>query len=172
MDAARRLIAHFGLEPHPAEGGYFRESYRATETLAAAALPQRYAGPRALGTAIYYLLTAQTCSCLHRLASDEIFHFYHGDPVELLLLPSDDEEGAAQLHRLGTDWERGMVSQLIVPRGAWQGARLQPGGAYALLGTTVAPGFEYADYEAGDPAHLTDRFPAHAELIQALAPPA
>lgn len=164
---AEEIIALLGLAPHRREGGFFREIYRADEGVAAPALPARYGGPRALSTAIYYLLTPHAFSPMHRLLSDEIFHFYLGDPVELLLL----EPGAAgRTMVLGTDLAAGMRPQGIVSRGVWQGARLVAGGACALLGTTVAPGFDYADYADGERDALIAAWPAHAELIRALTP--
>jgi uncharacterized protein len=162
---AAELIALLGLAPHPREGGYFVETYRSDERVERAALPARYDGGRALGTAIYYLLTPATISPLHRLASDEILHFYLGDPVEMLLLHPD---GSGEGMLLGSDPAAGMWPQGIVPRGVWQGARLRPGGRWALLGTTVAPGFEYADYEDGNRAALLAAYPAHAETVRAL----
>ncbi len=165
---AEEIIALLGLTPHPREGGFFREIYRADERVAAAALPARYGGPRALGTAIYYLLTPHTLSPMHRLLSDEVFHFYLGDPVEMLLL----EPGAAgRTVILGTDLAAGMRPQVVVPRGVWQGARLVAGGTLALLGTTVAPGFDYADYEDGERDALIATWPEQAELIRALTAP-
>jgi uncharacterized protein len=162
---AGSLIALLGLAPHPREGGHFAETYRSDERVPPGALPARYAGARALGTAIYYLLTPETLSPLHRLASDEIFHFYLGDPVEMLLLHPDGSSGVALL---GTDLAGGMRPQRVVPRGVWQGARLRPGGRWALLGTTVAPGFEYADYEDGRREELLAAYPAQTRLIEAL----
>src|SRR5581483_11176343 len=102
--------------------------------------------PPAAATAIYYLLTPDTVSAMHRLATDEIFHFYLGDPVEMLQLRPD---GSHRVAILGPDLDAGQRPQIVVPRGVWQGARLVPGGRFALLGTTVAPGFDYADYETG-----------------------
>ena len=162
---AAALIARLGLKPHPREGGWFVESYRSDERIACDALPERYGADRALGTAIYYLLTASTFSEMHRLAGDEIFHFYLGDPVEMLLLRP---EGTGATVLLGSDLVAGMRPQLVVPRGVWQGARLREGGRWALLGTTVAPGFEYADYETGARGDLLAAYPAHAPMIVAL----
>ena len=165
MPTAEELIALLELHPHPREGGFFRETYRADEILAAAGLPSRYAGNRAVATAIYYLLTPHTFSALHRLASDEIFHFYLGDPVRMLqLFPG----GQGREVMLGPDPTRGQSPQVVVPRGVWQGSFLEPGGAFALLGCTVAPGFEYADYETGDRADLLARYPIFADLVQRL----
>jgi hypothetical protein len=162
---AAAIIARLGLTPHSKEGGYFREIYRAEETLSAPALAARYSGPRAVSTAIYYLLTPITFSALHRLASDEIFHFYAGDPVEQLRLFPD---GRGEVVVIGADIPSGMCPQTVVPRGVWQGARLRAGGRYALLGCTVAPGFDYADYEAAQGPALNMAYPAFSEWISAL----
>jgi uncharacterized protein len=167
MLTVESLRALLGLVPHPMEGGYFAETYRSAEQLAAAALPPRYRAPRAAGTAIYYLLTPETFSALHRLASDEIFHFYLGDPVEMLQLWPD---GSHRVVLIGPDLEAGERPQVVVPRGIWQGARLRPGGRYALLGTTVAPGFDYADYEPATRALLLSLYPTAAPLITTLTP--
>jgi predicted cupin superfamily sugar epimerase len=162
---AAEVVALLELRPHPREGGFFAETYRAGERIAAHGLPERYGGARACGTAIYYLLTPHTISAMHRLASDEIFHFYLGDPVEMLhLAPA----GSGRTVILGADLAAGQRPQAVVPRGVWQGARLVAGGAFALLGTTVAPGFEYQDYEDGDRDALLAAYPAFGELIRVL----
>jgi hypothetical protein len=163
MNTADRLIRALGLKPHPKEGGYFAETYRSGESVPAKALPKRYAGRRALSTAIYYLLTPETLSPLHRLSSDEVYHFYIGDPVEVLLLGKK-----ARRMLLGPGILTGERPQLLVPRGTWQGLRLKKGGSFALLGTTVAPGFEYADYEHGDRAALVRAYPRQKAMILAL----
>lgn len=166
MPTAEELIARLGLQPHPKEGGFFRETYRAGERLPDAALPPRYGGARATSTAIYYLLTPTSVSALHRLQSDEVFHFYLGGPVRMLQL---DPNGGGRTVVLGSDILAGQTPQLVVPRGIWQGSHLEAG-AFALLGCTVAPGFEYADYEHGDRAELTRQYPDWAELIRRLTP--
>jgi uncharacterized protein len=165
---AADLIQTLGLVPHPEEGGYFAETYRAGVLMEASALPAQYNGRRSLATAIYYLLTPATFSALHRLRSDELFHFYLGDPVEMLHLRPD---GSAGVTMLGTDFQAGMRPQALVPSGTWQGARLQAGGEFALLGCTVAPGFEYQDYEHGSRSALLARYTAYSRLIEALTPP-
>jgi predicted cupin superfamily sugar epimerase len=152
----RRIIESLGLEPHPSEGGFFAETYRS-----------RYRtgdGRHTLGTAIYYLLTPESFSAMHRLASDEIFHFYLGDPVEMLLLEAG---GAGRISVLGPALESGQRPQIVVPAGTWQGSRLAPGGRLALLGTTVTPGFEFADFELGDGDRLAREWPAFANGIRA-----
>jgi uncharacterized protein len=153
------------LEPHPCEGGSFIQTWRSEETIAQASLPSRYGGARQAGTCIYYLLEPGSFSEIHRLASDEIFHFYLGDPVEMLQLAPD---GAAQTFVIGNDLARGQHPQLLVPKNVWQGSRLLPGGKVALLGCTVIPGFDYADYESGARSELMREYPQSAELIQAL----
>ena len=163
--SAERLKEILKLEPHPREGGWFRQTYISAERIPHGALPERYLGDRAAATAIYYLLTPTTFSEMHRLASDEVFHFYLGDPVEMLQLKPD---GTGEVVRLGSDVEGGMTPQLLVPQGVWQGSRLVAGGEVALLGCTVSPGFDYADYEQGTRDRLTAEYPSLAERIREL----
>ncbi len=170
MMTVEQLKEWLKLQPHPREGGFFVETYRANEQLlpsTSGGLPDRYKGGRSLGTAIYYMLTPETCSVMHKLQSDEIFHFYAGDPVEMLLLFPG---GYGVKKVLGTDLAAGMSPQIVIPRGAWQGARLIPGGRFALMGTTVAPGFDYADYETGNRDALIAAYPEFGEQIARLSP--
>jgi predicted cupin superfamily sugar epimerase len=168
MPTADELIARLNLQPHPKEGGFFRETYRSAETLPASSLPGRYGGDRSASTAIYYLLTPTTFSALHRLKTDEVFHFYLGSPVRMLQLLPD---GTGRTVVLGPDLGAGQQVQVVVPAGVWQGSVIEPGGDFALLGCTVAPGFDYADYEGGGRAELLHRYREHAELIRRLTPP-
>lgn len=147
------------LDPHPVEGGYFRRTYTSAGTVD---LPR---GVRAQGSAIYYLLEAGMFSELHMLESDEIFHFYLGDPVEMLHLYPD---GRSALLLLGPDLAGGQQVQVVVPAGVWQGLRLMGNGKVALLGCTVTPGFNYADYHNARYAELAEEWPAQAERIRAL----
>lgn len=167
--SADELKARLRLEPHPREGGWFRQTWKAGEVLPGDALPPRYAAGRsagrAAGTAIYYLLEPNSFSEMHRLQSDEVFHFYLGDPVEMLQLFPD---GSGRRVLLGTDVAAGELPQMVVPRGVWQGSRLVPGGQVALLGCTVSPGFEYEDYESGAREELIRGWPAWRDLIAAL----
>jgi predicted cupin superfamily sugar epimerase len=160
-----KLKRMLGLKPLPDEGGFYAETYRSEEKLAAGSLPGRYGGERRFGTAIYFLLTRETFSALHKLASDEVYHFYLGDPVELLCLR---EDGSGEVVTMGTDLNAGMRPQITVPRGAWQGSRVRPGGEFALLGTTMAPGFEFADFELANRALLLERYPKFSEMIREL----
>jgi uncharacterized protein len=162
---AESLKSLLNLVPLSFEGGYFTETYRSPVMLSPACLDSRYGGPRSVATAIYYLLEAGTFSELHRVASDEIFHFYLGDPVEMLQLWPD---GSCRHVTMGSDLRRGMRPQVIVPHGVWQGSRLAPGGRVALLGCTVSPGFDYADYESGSRDMLSRQYPEARDLISVL----
>lgn len=162
MLTAEKIITLLNLRPHPIEGGYFVETYRSNLTLPQSVLPSPYNADRFAATAIFYLLTPDTFSALHRLPGDEMFHFYLGDPVETFLIRQD---GSSSTVTLGQDLASGMLLQHNVPGGVWQGSRLLPGGAFALLGTTMSPGFDYADYESGSRDSLLARFPQHRERI-------
>ena len=157
-------IERLQLTPHP-EGGYFRETYRAAERIEGEHLPARYGGPRAHATAIYYLLRAGEISTLHRIKSDEIWHFYAGGPLVISAIHPDGERSDLTL---GPDPGAGQSWQIVVPAGAWFGASLAPDAAYALVGCTVAPGFEFTDFELADSATLARRYPQHAARIAQL----
>jgi|ERR1700677_1157570 uncharacterized protein len=155
-----------GLSPHPREGGWYVRTYEAEEMVAGEAFGDgRYAGARRTGTAIYYLLEPGTFSEMHRLKSDEVFHFYAGDAVAMLQLTAD---GRGERVVIGNDLVRGERPQVVVGRGVWQGSRLVAGGRWALLGCTVSPGFEFEDYEAGERVELCQGWPQFAEEIAAL----
>ncbi len=167
MPTAQQIITALRLEPHPIEGGYFRETYRASGLVQSADLPPGYprAGARSLGTSIYYLLTPETFSELHRLPTEEVFHLYLGGPVRMLQLFGGDM-GRELL--MGADILGGQEPQIVVPAGVWQGSMLEPGVELALLGATMAPGFDYADYEQGSRGELLARFPSYAAMITRL----
>jgi predicted cupin superfamily sugar epimerase len=150
------------MKPLAGEGGYYVETYRASEKIGKAALPVRYTDARSFSTAILYLLTADTCSALHRLRSDEIFHFYLGDPVTMLQLCPD---GSSEVITLGRDILNGQRVQVAVPKDSWQGCFLNEGGSFALMGTTIAPGFEFADFEPARREELLKKYPARRDLI-------
>jgi predicted cupin superfamily sugar epimerase len=152
------------LAPHP-EGGYFRETYRSAETVEASHLHPRFGGPRAHSTAIYFLLPGAQISALHRIKSDEVWHFYAGGALTLTLIHPD---GRLDAVRLGPDPTRGEAFQAIVPAGCWYGAAVDDHDAYALVGGTVSPGFDFADFELADRAALLARFPQHREAIRRL----
>jgi predicted cupin superfamily sugar epimerase len=159
MMTASEIKTLLHLEPHPIEGGFFRRTYASPGVVD---LPR---GQRAQGTAIYYLLEPGTFSEMHVLDSDEIFHFYLGDPVEMLQISPD---GDAATFILGPDIAAGQHVQLVVPAGVWQGTRLVGNGKVALLGCTVTPGFDFADYRNASYAELVELCPAEADRIKAL----
>ncbi len=161
------VIAQLRLTPLSGEGGYFRQTWCARERAPAGTLGARYPRETLVGTAIYYLVTdaADGFSLLHRLPTDEIYHFYLGDPVEQLLLHAD---GRSEHVVLGQDLAAGQRVQHVAPRDAWQGTRLVPGGHWALLGTTMAPGFDASDFEPGDRDALIATYPQATTLIRQL----
>jgi uncharacterized protein len=161
-DEIKQLL---GLVPHPREGGWFVQTWRSEEVIPHSALPERYPSARHAGTCIYYLLEPDTFSEMHRLASDEIFHFYLGDPVEMLQIAPD---GSSKRVLLGPDLAVGQHVQLVVPKNVWQGSRLVKGGLLALLGCSVSPGFEYADYETGSQEALLEMAGEHREMLLGL----
>lgn len=162
-DDVKRILE---LKPLEMEGGFFCETYRSHWTFSGKCLPSPYCGSRSVGTAIYYMITPETFSRLHRLPGPEIFHFYLGDPAVMLQLLPD---GSSRTVTLGTDLAHGQRPQVVVSGDVWQGCKLAPGGKFALLGTTMSPGFDYADYENGDRAQLIAQYPSAAELIRAYA---
>ena len=162
MLSAKEIIELFGMKPLAGEGGYYVETYRCTEVLAEADLPPGYGGDRDVSSAILYLLTPDAFSRLHRLRSDEVFHFYLGDPVTMLQLHGD---GSSEVITLGQDILNGQRIQVTVPAGSWQGCFLNEGGRFALMGTTVAPAFEFADLEAADSDVLLAQYPSQKDLI-------
>lgn len=159
---AEGIIEALRLAPLEPEGGFYRETHRSKLCLPPAFLPKAYAGNRSAGTSIYYLLTGQTFSAIHRLKSDEVYHFYLGDPVELFVF---GPKGEARKHLLGAGLRNGMKPQAVVGRGLWQGARLRAGGRWALLGTTVFPGFDLRDFELGDRGKLLKLYPKHRRTV-------
>jgi predicted cupin superfamily sugar epimerase len=153
---AADIVERLALVPHP-EGGFYRETWRSQREVTG-----HPGGVRAAGTAIYFLLPAGAFSAFHRVSSDEAWHHYDGDPVDLHLL--DEADGRHSAITLGRDIAAGQVSQHVVPAGTWQAA-VPRGDRYALCGCTVAPGFEFADFEMPPRAVLLATFPQHAEVV-------
>lgn len=164
---AKKLIEHYAMAKIPVEGAWFAVTYTSGDRIPAAALPARYGSARAAGGAIYALVTREDFSALHRLKTDEVWHFYSGDPMEILLLYPD---GRDEVVVLGADPFVGQRSQFTVPAGVWMGARPIKTGpeAYAFFGTTMAPGFDPADFEAGYRDELQQAYPARREMIAQL----
>lgn len=157
MPTPAEIIALLKLEPLPNEGGFFRQTYASNVLLPSG---------RATGTAIYFLITPDGFSALHTLATEEVWHFYAGDPVEHVMLDMIANTGTKTL--LGPDFALGQRPQLVVPAHACQGARLAPGGNWALLGCTMSPGWDEREFALGDRAALLEQFPGWAADILAL----
>jgi len=165
MLTAEQIIKLLDLRPLPMEGGLYRETYRSREKIPSAALPDRYRADKSFCTAIYYLLAPGACSRLHRLPTDEIFHFHLGDAAEMLQLHPD---GRSEIVPIGPDIAAGQRLQAVVPRGTGQGCLLKQGGRFALMSVTIAPGFDFADYEQADRKALIRQYPDRAEMIRKL----
>jgi predicted cupin superfamily sugar epimerase len=162
MMTPEQIIEFFQMRPLSYEGGFYVETYRCAEKIAQTALPARYTDEKNFSTAILYLLTPDTFSALHRLRSDEIFHFYLGDPVTMLQLHPD---GSSEVATLGQDIMNGQRVQATVPNNSWQGCFLNEGGRFALMGCTIAPGFEFADFELAPREELLKQYPNQRDLI-------
>ncbi len=164
ITTANKLINHLNLSPHP-EGGYFRETYRSDEAIPGEHLPERYGNERSFSTAIYFLLKGEQLSAFHRLKSDEMWHFYSGSPLTIYcILP----EGKRKDIVLGNNLEKGETPQAVIRAGTWFGAAVNDTSSYTLAGCTVAPGFEFDDFEMGERMKLIEMFPQHEKLIRVL----
>jgi uncharacterized protein len=165
---AERLVEQLVLSRHP-EGGWFRESYRCTESIPKEGLPQGFGGSRSVCTGIYFLLQRGEISALHRIKSDELWHFYAGTGLTIQVITRSGEH--LEL-KLGRDLDAGESFQAMVPAGCWFGAEVSGAGEYALVGCTVAPGFDFADFEMGKRGELLRDFPDMEEVIVRLTAPA
>jgi hypothetical protein len=158
------LIKHLHLQPHP-EGGFYKETYRSMGSIPASCLSPEFSGVRSYATAIYFLLQQGDFSAFHRIKSDECWHFYEGGT---LLIHVIDPQGHYQCIRLGKKITEGEVYQFVVPAGAWFASEPAAGSLYALVGCTVAPGFDFADFEMAEAKALAQEFPQHRLLIERL----
>jgi len=164
MMEAKDWIEVLQLQRHP-EGGFFRETYRSPETIARQHLPPRFSGDRAFATAIYFLLQGNDVSALHRIKQDEVWHFYEGGSLTIYVIAAD---GDLSKVRLGRDVRAGEVLQAVVRADCLFGARLNEPRSYALVGCTVAPGFDFADFEMPARHELVQRYPQHKAIIEEL----
>lgn len=164
MTTAARWVERLGLVPHP-EGGLYRQVYRSAELVPGAALPPRFGGDRVFSTAIYFLLQGQDFSALHRIKQDEVWHFYDGAGLTVHVL---DEAGVYSTIRLGKDLDAGEEPLGVVPAGRLFGASVRDGRSWSLVGCTVAPGFDFADFEMPTRAELCRLYPQHRALIERL----
>ncbi len=161
MKTADYWIDKLNLQPHP-EGGYFSETYRSDEKVKVDSLPDRYSSDRNFGTSIYFLLTTESVSNFHRLASYEIWHFHAGGSGLIHMISKD---GTLNSKRIGDNMEAGDSLQVIIPRGCWFAAEVIAGD-YILVGCTVSPGFEFEDFELAKRSDLIQKYPDFEKLIQ------
>lgn len=167
MNSAQYWISQLNLQPHP-EGGFFKETYRAQGTIPKSSLPNCFSGPRSFGTAIYFLLTSKDRSVFHRIKSDELWHYHAGGVLAIYVL----RDNVLQCHKLGPNPENDESLQVVIPAGCWFGARVEEPENYVLSGCTVAPGFDFADFEMAERNELLRTFPQYANIIEALTLPA
>lgn len=163
MTTADSLIKHYGMHRHP-EGGYYLETYRSPEIINQDSLPARFGGSRSFCTAIYFLLVGNEFSAFHRIQSDEIWHYYQGNPVEVVMI---QEDGQAEKIIVGPDWTSGQHFQYTVKAGTWFASRCVNDAGFSFVGCTVAPGFDFADFELANRDALIARYPQHNALITA-----
>lgn len=164
VSKAEFFIDHLQLQPHP-EGGYYKEIYRAAESIPQKALPSRFGGDRSFATAIYYLLQQGDFSAFHRIRSDESWHFYFG---QTLLIHVIDTDKAYKCVKLGSDIQAGETFQFVVPATSWFAVEPAPASSFALVGCIVAPGFDFHDFEMADRAFLLNAFPLYSNVINRL----
>ncbi|MEM0940166.1 MAG: cupin domain-containing protein [Bacteroidota bacterium] len=157
------LTEKLALSPHP-EGGFYKETYRSKETINENCLPRAYTGSRDFATSIYFLLTSDSFSAFHKINQDEIWHFYEGSPIELHIISL---EGKHKKQIIGPNISKGEVYQLVVPQNHWFASKVMEPESYALVGCTVAPGFDFADFTLAERSELTAQFPHHEKIITA-----
>ena len=166
MSITDQLIQQYNLEPHP-EGGWYKQTYKSREQIAASALPKRFGANRAFSTAIYFLLGQGNFSAFHRIKSDECWHFYSGDPLLIYII---EQNGELKIILLGNDFEKGQTFQYVVPANCWFAGRPAPGSEHCFVGCTVSPGFEFGDLELANATELSAIYPEHKKIIEQLCP--
>ena len=160
MHPAEYWIKHLDLRPHP-EGGFYKETYRSAEKIQLCGLPSRFDAPKSFSTAIYFLLRTQDRSLFHRIKSDELWHFHYGSTLHIYVLNNQN----LTIFKLGPHVEEGDSLQVAVPANCWFGARLITPNAYTLASCTVAPGFDFKDFEMAEAVALRSEFPDHSKII-------
>lgn len=164
MKEAQALAGKLNLQPHP-EGGFFKETYRSDQVIPHSILGEDFDGDRNVCTGIYFLLTSDTFSAFHRINQDEMWHFYQGSPLMLHIISA---KGEYQCIEIGADVLNGQHPQYVVKAGDWFGATVKNENDYSLVGCTVAPGFDFRDFELAERAVLSAQFPQHKEVIASL----
>ncbi len=157
-------VEYLKLTKHP-EGGYYKETYRSKDLISKQGLPEKFPGSRTVSTAIYFLLEQGNFSAFHRIKSDEMWHFYEGDMIEIFAIKSN---GVLQKIKLGKNPKNGEVFQAVIPADTWFASRVNKNGTFGLVGCTVAPGFDFMDFEMAERKELIEEFPVHEEIINSL----
>lgn len=157
-------IQRLSLQPHP-EGGYYRQTYRAELVVPKEALPREFTGPRAVATAIYFLLEGEDFSAFHRLRSDELWHFYAGGPLTVHVIAPD---GSVSRIHLGGDPEADEVLQAVVKAGCWFASQVKDRKSFSLVGCTVSPGFDFEDFELAKRQELVRIYPQYRKVVERL----
>lgn len=152
------------LLPHP-EGGFYKETYKASEVISKDCLPSRFGGDRSFSTAIYFMLEQGDISVFHKIKSDELWHFYAGQTLEVYCI---DLKGELTVFRLGSDFEAGDSFQVVVPANCWFASKPASESTFSLMGCTVAPGFDFGDFEMANRKELIAIYPQHSEIITTL----
>jgi uncharacterized protein len=165
MAEVNELIKLYNLQPHP-EGGYYAQTYRSSETIAVAALPNRFAGDRCFSTAIYFLLEQRQFSAFHRIKSDELWHFYSGVGLHIYVIHPD---GRGEVLKLGSDIQNGYSFQQLVPAGCWFASAPVTETDFSFVGCTVAPGFDFDDFELAVKESLLNKYSQHTDWINKLS---
>lgn len=164
MVTAQQLITQYQLQPHP-EGGYYLQTYCSKEKIPADALPGRFAGDRYFSTAIYFLLEGKQFSAFHRIKSDELWHFYTGVGLHIYVVHPG---GKGEILKLGNDLLNGYSFQHVAPAGCWFASKPVAENGFSFVGCTVAPGFDFADFEMAERGELLKEYPGHEEWINGL----
>lgn len=164
MSKAQKFIEKLELQPHP-EGGYFKETYRSRGEINSKHLEENYRGNRNYSTCIYFLLTSDKFSALHKIEQDKIWHFYHGSPIRLHMITTD---GIYSCQMIGPDLFNEEVPQFVVPGGCWFAGEVVNKDSFSLIGCTVSPGFDFNDFELKSRNELTELFPDLKDIITRL----
>ena len=154
-------IEKLDLQRHP-EGGFYKEVYRSNEVIDEESLPERFRGTRCLSTSIYFLLKGDEFSAFHRIKSDEVWHFHAGTGLTLYII---EKSGDLSVLKLGSDFEKNEQFQITIPKESWFAAKVVSKKSFTLVGCTVAPGFDFSDFELGDKTELCSKYPQHKELF-------
>ncbi|MDA3861074.1 MAG: cupin domain-containing protein [Melioribacteraceae bacterium] len=161
MNKSKQWISKLNLKPHP-EGGYYSEVYRSDEIISSASLNKRYSGSRSISTSIYFLLNGNQFSAFHKIKSDELWHFYDGSAINIYIV---SENGVLEIVKLGIGIEENETPQVVIPKNVWFAAQPIDSSGYTLVGCTVAPGFDFIDFELGKRQTLIQKYPQHEKII-------